>query len=375
MAQKKKGSEKKTPVKRVKTFNAERSKASGKKQKRVAKKKAPTLAKTSRKRSAKVSGQKKPERPPASVQPVEKMHVRSPGETVLIGETQPRETQTRWQDLPQRYGEDKIVLHMRDPWWLYTYWELQTETVEYIQREFTGLFEGARRILRVYNITGVSHFDGDNANEYYDIDIGDEALNWYIEVPDAGNSWCIDLGFILNDGTFLCVVRSNIVHMPSAAPSPVLDEEWMIPDELFQRLFGREGYQQSMTSLGGRQFASQVFPWALSSFPISSFVNVSSWGVSSFSLPGSFSMPGSFNVGSWSMGSWGVSSLSQLKPFKGSMARVTNLSRAQAKRPHKNKTRSVIMPEKKRPPLRMNVSKLDKSQRIRSRGKRTVKIK
>ena len=39
------------------------------------------------------------------------------------------------QELPSQYGVDKMVLMVRDPWWLYTYWELKSSTVERLKSE------------------------------------------------------------------------------------------------------------------------------------------------------------------------------------------------------------------------------------------------
>ncbi len=235
------------------------------------------------------------------------------------------------EELPQRYGENKIVLLGRDPWWLYTYWEVCEETTKALQEEHGTNFTEGRCVLRVYNITGVESFLGDNANEYYEIEIGNKANSWYIEVPESGHSWCVDVGFCLKDGTFICIARSNIVQTPLGRPSDIYDEEWMIPEELFQRLFGNSTIPTTFGSMEHRQFGSQLFPWG-----ISSFINVSSGGVSSFGL---FSP---FQAGSWSMGSGGISSLKMLKPHKGNGAGTTVLTKEKARKPDGQKYRRNI---------------------------------
>lgn len=140
-------------------------------------------------------------------------------------------------ELPHGYSEDKIILQVRDPWWLHTYWEIKGSTVEELKNRLNSRFDGAQSILRVYDISSLV-FDGTNAHRHFDINVGLEVKNWYIDTGGPGRSWCIDIGFKLKDGTFIMIARSNAVTTPLDGPSWVTDEEWMIPDELFARLYG-----------------------------------------------------------------------------------------------------------------------------------------
>lgn len=139
-------------------------------------------------------------------------------------------------ELPQKYDKDVMVLMVRDPWWLYAYWEVLEATAQRLKREIGSLFNTAKKALRVYDVTAIS-FNGLNAHRYFDIEIAHNACNWYIEIGSAGRSWCVDLGFKLADGRFITVVRSNIVTAPLEGPSQVTDEEWMVPEDLFVKLY------------------------------------------------------------------------------------------------------------------------------------------
>ncbi len=141
------------------------------------------------------------------------------------------------QELPSQYGVDKMVLMVRDPWWLYTYWEIKQETVERLKHELKDEFYKAKRLLRVYDVTNII-FNGSNANRFFDIQIHEFANNWYIDAGAPGRSWCVDLGLKLSDGRFITILRSNVVQTPLDGPSWITDEEWMIPDDMFARLYG-----------------------------------------------------------------------------------------------------------------------------------------
>ena len=148
-----------------------------------------------------------------------------------------RITKTFSQELPSRYEQDTMVLLVRDPWWLYTYWELKQATVDKLKSELKDEFYKAKRVLRVYDVTNII-FNGLNANRFFDIEIHEFANNWYIDAAGPGRSWCVDFGLRLSNGKFITILRSNVVQTPLDGPSWITDEEWMIPDDMFARLYG-----------------------------------------------------------------------------------------------------------------------------------------
>ncbi|MDD5356411.1 MAG: DUF4912 domain-containing protein, partial [Candidatus Omnitrophica bacterium] len=169
--------------------------------------------------------------------PVEKKEIMGQQETA-IGKTKfytaeaPRPTRAMPQELPELYGQDKIVLQVRDPRWIHAYWEVTSQTYEKLRNQLKDEFYRARRILRVYDVSQII-FNGNNAHRFFDIQIGDSSTNWYIDTNGPGRSWCVDLGLLLPDGRFITIVRSNTVSMPIEGPSWVTDEEWLIPDDMF----------------------------------------------------------------------------------------------------------------------------------------------
>ncbi|MFC1657962.1 DUF4912 domain-containing protein [Candidatus Omnitrophota bacterium] len=141
-------------------------------------------------------------------------------------------------DLPAGYAQDRIVLQVRDPWWIHAYWEITESAWERVRHDFPSEFaRGFRRVLRVYDVSNII-FNGDNAHRFFDIEITQEAKNWYIDTQGPGRSWCVDFGIQFSDGRFITIVRSNAVSTPLAGPSWITDEEWMIPEDMFTRLYG-----------------------------------------------------------------------------------------------------------------------------------------
>ncbi len=149
-----------------------------------------------------------------------------------------KQPQPDYCELPSGYGQDRIVLQVRDPWWIHAYWEITEPTWRELRQRFPKEFSrGFKKILRVYDISNII-FTGGNANRFFDIEISAEANNWYIDTQEPGRSWCVDLGLLFEDGRFVTIVRSNTVATPPAGPSWITDEEWMIPQDIFTRLYG-----------------------------------------------------------------------------------------------------------------------------------------
>ncbi|MBU1087819.1 MAG: DUF4912 domain-containing protein [Candidatus Omnitrophica bacterium] len=152
-------------------------------------------------------------------------------------ETVSRITEDEFFELPEGYGDNRIVIQVRDPYWLFAYWEISQRKLNSVVGKYGNYLNRARRVLRVYDITAVS-FNGNNANSFFDIDVNDIAKNWYVNVGNPGRSYCIDIGLILENGSFVVLARSNFVTTPIDAPSMVTDEEWMIVEEDFNKLYG-----------------------------------------------------------------------------------------------------------------------------------------
>lgn len=125
-------------------------------------------------------------------------------------------------ELPEGYGETRIVTMVRDPYWLFAYWE-----ISHSKRQELGLLGNHNRpmLLRVYDVTDIL-FNGFNAHSSFDIEINDMANNWYIKVPEPNRSYCVDLATYNEAGGFQLIARSNSALTPRDGLSEQVDEEW-----------------------------------------------------------------------------------------------------------------------------------------------------
>ncbi len=120
--------------------------------------------------------------------------------------------------LPWSYGETRLTLLVRDPYWLFAYWELTDEgrsaAEGLVGRE---AWAGARPVLRVHDTsTGTA----------YDVAVNEEARNWYLNVGQPDRTWYAEIGRLTEGGRFVMMARSNTVHTPRDGPSDVIDPRW-----------------------------------------------------------------------------------------------------------------------------------------------------
>lgn len=142
------------------------------------------------------------------------------------------------EELPADYGDNKIVLMVRDPHWAYVYWEINSRRVAEAKKKFRSDFDQSKLILRVYDITGLD-FDGKNAHSFFDIDIPNVLGNWYVHLGKPNRTFCIDIGYRGADGGVFVLSRSNKITFPRDTFSEVVDEEWMSSEEEYKNIYAK----------------------------------------------------------------------------------------------------------------------------------------
>jgi hypothetical protein len=144
-------------------------------------------------------------------------------------------------DLPSGYGKDRIVVMVRDPYWLHAYWELTRHAVQRAEAALGQDWHGARPILRLFDVS--SRGTTNTAESpLRDIDIHGGCNNWYIQVDNPPRSFRVDIGYLSRRGRFYVLARSNVVSTPRAGVSDIIDENWSdIDDKKADRIYAMSG--------------------------------------------------------------------------------------------------------------------------------------
>jgi hypothetical protein len=129
--------------------------------------------------------------------------------------------------LPEGYGDNRLVIMTRDPFWFFAYWEITHERAEQI-RVVHGRdsWDQAALVLRVYDLGESQQTPVDSA-AYFDVPADKAARQGYVQTPHAGHAYVADLGLRWPDGKFVSLFRSNSIRQPFGQISDQIDSQWM----------------------------------------------------------------------------------------------------------------------------------------------------
>ena len=160
-------------------------------------------------------------------------------------------------DLPEGYGDSRIVLMPRDPQWAYTYWDIPNEHKQELRRQ-----GGQQLALRVYDVTDVNlEYQSPHSVQEYPCD--EMAREWYLPVPVSDRDYAIEVGYRCVDGRWLMLSRSAPVRVPPVYPSDWIEDQFVtlaweeeLQGKTFLELVPPSQKSSIAQTNGGMQFAT-----------------------------------------------------------------------------------------------------------------------
>ena len=137
-------------------------------------------------------------------------------------------------------AKDRLVIMVRDPFWLHAYWELNRHSINRARVAMNQYWHTARSILRLYEVLR----DGTIVSArkvIRDIDIHGGVNNWYIDVKDPPKTFQVEIGYLAVNGKFFCLARSNVITTPAAGKETAFDNNWSEVAKDFERIFSLSG--------------------------------------------------------------------------------------------------------------------------------------
>jgi len=126
-------------------------------------------------------------------------------------------------ELPESIGRTRLVMLVVDPYLVHAYWEV---TPERLAEAGETAGDSARSVLRFYE-TPDGAAGGDPQAGWFDVDADLQSRNWYVPLWSAGRTYRTDLGLKSDDGRFVALASSNVIHTPRAWPVSEVDEHFM----------------------------------------------------------------------------------------------------------------------------------------------------
>ena len=169
--------------------------------------------------------------------------------------TQSKDLSFRSSGNGQEFEKDRVIVMVRDSYWLHAYWEITRQSVSRARAALGQRWHGAIPVLRLYEMENDSTTNSER-KIVRDVQIHGGVSNWYLDVDNPPMSFQIDIGYLAEDGSFLGLARSNVVVTPQSGSAGSSDGNWQGVAEDFDRIYALSGgYEQS----GGQSDLKALF--------------------------------------------------------------------------------------------------------------------
>jgi len=168
---------------------------------------------------------------------------------------------------------DRLVLMVRDPFWLHAFWEVSAKTMERARVALGHLWYTSIPVLRLFRLSS----DGTGAPKRQlvrDIPVHGGVSNWYLDVMNPPSTFIVELGYLTREKKFYPTLSSNIVETPQQQVIDELDKldgNWKgVADDLGRifKLSAGEGNSQELKDVMEEQLGRPMSPQLLSRYRV-----------------------------------------------------------------------------------------------------------
>jgi hypothetical protein len=135
--------------------------------------------------------------------------------------------------------KDRVVLLVRDSYWLQADWEITRAAVERIRVAMAEKWHAALPVLRLMAVADA------NANRseqiIRDIPIHGGISSWYIDVDEPPSRYRVVVGYVSDNDRFFPICRSNVIETPRPGSGNRIDEHWRDIAEDYERIYSLSG--------------------------------------------------------------------------------------------------------------------------------------
>ncbi len=139
-----------------------------------------------------------------------------------------------------RTDRDRIVLLVRDSYWLQAHWNVNRQSVKRAEAALAEHWHTAHPMLRLLQVDS-GHTTSTSERVAREIEVHGGVTNWYIDVHSPPQSYRVELGYKAANGKYFSLCRSNAVSTPAPDSSDAIDENWTDVAENYERVFALSG--------------------------------------------------------------------------------------------------------------------------------------
>ncbi len=136
-------------------------------------------------------------------------------------------------------ASDRLVLMVRDAYWLQAHWDIQASSVERARTALGQSWHGASPMLRLLRVAE----DG-SSSVVRDIPIHGGVNHWYIDVAESPKSYRAEIGYVGGNGSngaFYSIARSNSVTTPTPGSVDAMNGSWSDMAANADRIYAMSG--------------------------------------------------------------------------------------------------------------------------------------
>lgn len=136
--------------------------------------------------------------------------------------------------------KDRLVLFVRDPYWLQAYWEVTSAGVDRAKAALAEDWHVAVPVLRLL-VNPEDGVTGSSEQVAREIRIHGGVNNWYIDVNEPPHTFRAVIGYVTPGNRFHSIAYSNVVHTPVPGTSDHVDHNWTDLIDNGDRVFSLSG--------------------------------------------------------------------------------------------------------------------------------------
>lgn len=136
--------------------------------------------------------------------------------------------------------KDRLILFVRDPYWVQAYWEITTGGVERAKAALAEHWHTAVPVLRLL-VNQEDTIAGASEQLVQEIKIHGGVNNWYIAVESPPQAFRAVIGYLASNGRFHALAQSNLVRTPIPGSSDHVDYNWTDLADIGDRVFSLSG--------------------------------------------------------------------------------------------------------------------------------------
>ena len=168
---------------------------------------------------------------------------------------------------------DRLVLMVRDPFWLHVFWEVSAKTTERAKVALGHQWYGSFPALRLFQLLS----DGTGAPKRQlvrNVPVHGGVNNWYLDVTNPPATFIVELGYMTKEKKFHSTLSSNIVETPQQQVIDELDKldgNWKgVADDLGRvfKLSSSEGHSQELKEVMEEQLGRPMSQQLLSRYRV-----------------------------------------------------------------------------------------------------------